>query len=117
MNSSWIASILLPCLLICIVQSASINRERRGVISSDFLRELADRIDFYNEWLQLNEFDNNNKQVQEKRGDCDSFGGCAQLTASQQLAYRTRHRDLSNLFGTGGPGRKRRSTQPSDAQN
>ncbi|XP_071956122.1 uncharacterized protein [Antedon mediterranea] len=113
MNTSWISSVLISCLLICIVQSASASRERRGIITSNFLRDLADRIDIYNEWVELNDLDNHNQLQQEKRG-CDVFGGCAQLKVGRELAIDTLQKGSGGMFGSSGPGRKRRSTQSND---
>ncbi|XP_072034658.1 uncharacterized protein [Amphiura filiformis] len=88
----------------------SIDEQQVLPMSGDDFRLLAEEVELYNEILgQI--ASTHSKQF--KRGTekgCAGFSGCAQLAAGQSALQAMIHGNRASLFGSGGPGKRKRST-------
>ncbi|XP_038075807.1 uncharacterized protein LOC119743440 [Patiria miniata] len=100
------------CTFYTIATAASLARAEADLmfpLTGDDLRELADKVDAYNEILLMfsgsSEFQS---MLKRSTPGCKLFSGCAQLKVGQDALSRVLA-DSNSRFGSGGPGKRRRS--------
>nr|ASK86238.1 calcitonin precursor long transcript variant [Ophionotus victoriae] len=93
------------------------GKRKRSIVDSstlpltgDDLRLLAEEVDLVNAVISEMAAKYPEQFKRNGNGGCAGFTGCAQLAAGQSALQAMIHSGRASLFGSGGPGRRRRST-------
>ncbi|XP_022082896.1 uncharacterized protein LOC110975074 [Acanthaster planci] len=113
MKPTAVLTLAVFCTFYTIATAASLSRGEADTVfplKGDELRDLADKVDAYNQivhtFSRSSEFQSMLKRS--SSGCAEYFGGCAQLKLGQDALSRMLA-DSNSRFGSGGPGKRRRS--------